>query len=167
MVGGHLTTQGGLWSALVRPAWYRGQQRELMEAAEGNLAAVGLGALADAKAGILTYGQQRRLEIARALAARPRLLLLDEPAAGLSVTESRELLEIIRSVTRSGITVMLIDHDMSLVMDIADKVIVLDFGRKICEGVPSHVRQDEKVLKAYLSTSDKQIRVRAPKLAVS
>ncbi len=160
MVGGHLATKGGLWSALLRPGWYRKEQRELARTADENLSMVGLGSLAHARASTLTYGQQRRLEIARALAARPRLLLLDEPAAGLSASESRELLGIIRSVTQAGTSVMLIDHDMSLVMDVADKIVVLDFGKKICEGTPEIVRQDAQVLHAYLGKSERSSRLR-------
>jgi branched-chain amino acid transport system ATP-binding protein len=155
MVGGHLMTKGGLWTGLVRPGWYRQQQRELEQTAERQLSLVGLGLHAKERASNLTYGQKRRLEIARALAARPKLLLLDEPAAGLSAGETRELLTIIRSLTQEGISVMLIDHDMNLVMEIADRVVVLDFGKKICEGTPEIVRQDAQVCHSYLGKSER------------
>lgn len=166
MVGGHLTTRGGLLSSLVRPHWYGRQQQELAERAEQNLAFVGLGHLAEASASTLTYGQQRKLEVARALAAKPRLLLLDEPAAGLSMVESRELLGIIRSIAESGTSVMIIDHDMTLVMDVADRIVVLDSGRKICEGTPETVRHDADVLSAYLGSLDRPSRRRKQKVQV-
>jgi branched-chain amino acid transport system ATP-binding protein len=98
----------------------------------------------------LPYGQQRLLEIARAMAARPRVLLLDEPAAGLNAEESERLAETVRMIAADGIAVLLIEHDMKLVMDIADEVVVLDYGRKIAQGTPEAVRQDPAVIAAYL-----------------
>jgi len=153
-VGSHLHTTGGLWSAVLRLPRMRAAERALEARARELLAFVGLDAAADEEANALAYGQQRLLEIARSLAAGPRLLLLDEPAAGLSVEETRRLAAAIRTIAERGTTVLLIEHDMKLVMNTADTVAVLDFGRKIAEGPPETVREDAAVIAAYLGTAD-------------
>jgi branched-chain amino acid transport system ATP-binding protein len=153
-VGSHLHTTGGLWSALLRLPRTRAAERAIEARARELLAFVGLDAVADEEANALAYGQQRLLEIARSLAAGPRLLLLDEPAAGLSVEETRRLAAAIRTIAERGTTVLLIEHDMKLVMNTADTVAVLDFGRKIAEGPPEAVREDAAVIAAYLGTAD-------------
>jgi branched-chain amino acid transport system ATP-binding protein len=153
-VGAHLHTTGGLWSALLRLPRTRAAERALEARARELLTFVGLDAAAEEEAKALAYGQQRLLEIARALAAGPRLLLLDEPAAGLSVEETRRLAAAIRTIAERGTTVLLIEHDMNLVMNTADTVAVLDFGRKIAEGPPEAVREDAAVIAAYLGTAD-------------
>jgi branched-chain amino acid transport system ATP-binding protein len=153
-VGSHLHTTGGLWSAVLRLPRTRAAERALEARARELLAFVGLDAAADEEANALAYGQQRLLEIARSLAAGPRLLLLDEPAAGLSVEETRRLAAAIRTIAERGTTVLLIEHDMKLVMNTADTVTVLDFGRKIAEGPPETVREDAAVIAAYLGTAD-------------
>ena len=111
---------------------------------------VGLEGAAESEASALAYGQQRLLEIARALAAKPKLLLLDEPAAGLSADESKRLSAAIRDIARRGTTVLLIEHDMKLVMNTADTIAVMDFGRKIAEGTPAAIRENPAVIAAYL-----------------
>jgi len=153
-VGSHLHTTGGLWSAVLRLPRTHAAERALEARARELLAFVGLDAAADEEANALAYGQQRLLEIARSLAAGPRLLLLDEPAAGLSVEETRRLAAAIRTIAERGTTVLLIEHDMKLVMNTADTVAVLDFGRKIAEGPPETVREDAAVIAAYLGTAD-------------
>jgi branched-chain amino acid transport system ATP-binding protein len=114
---------------------------------------VGLGRFRDAQAAEMPYGALKRLELARALAARPRLLLLDEPAAGLNATESREIDEVIKRISATGITVVLVEHDMKMVMGISDHILALDYGRRLAEGTPAEVRADPQVIAAYLGTA--------------
>jgi len=128
----------------------RREEQEAERLGIGLLERVGLAAEADTLAGELAYGAQRRLEIARALASNPRLLLLDEPAAGANPYESAVLVELIQDIRRSGVTVVLVEHDMSVVMRLSDGVTVLDQGRKLVEGTPDHVRNDSRVIEAYL-----------------
>jgi branched-chain amino acid transport system ATP-binding protein len=149
-VGFHRQTRGGLWSALLRPPRARQQTRRMLEDADALLGRVGLRRRAHDPAATLPFGQQRLLEIARAVAARPRLLLLDEPAAGLDLEETQELGRLLRQLRDDGLTVLFVEHDMDLVMTLADRVVVLDFGGKIAEGDPAAVQRHPAVLEAYL-----------------
>lgn len=149
-VGSHLQSSGGVWSALVRGRRSREQAAAVDANALELLEFVGLGGRAHVLATELSYGQQRLLEVARAMATKPKLLLLDESAAGLNREETDHLAKVIGDIVKRGITVLIIEHDMSLVMNLASKVIVIDFGKKIAEGTPLQVQQDSGVLDAYL-----------------
>ena len=151
-VGSHLRTRGGVASALLRPPWLRRQEEDIRAKARELLAFVGLGRQADMNAELLPYGQQRLLEVARAMAAEPRLLLLDEPAAGLNSHETDALAEVIQHINQRGITVLLIEHDVGLVTRIAHRIAVLDFGCKIAEGTPDEIKKHPDVIAAYLGT---------------
>jgi ABC-type branched-subunit amino acid transport system ATPase component len=126
------------------------------EHARRALARVGLDHLADRQANTLPYARQRLLEIARALAREPKLMLLDEPAAGMNMTEARELMALVRSIRDDGITILLVEHNMRLVMDISERITVLDFGRKVAEGTADEVRNNPDVIRAYLGTGRKR-----------
>jgi branched-chain amino acid transport system ATP-binding protein len=153
-VGFHLVTKGAIGAALLRPRWMREQEARVRGEALDLLAFVGLAAQADARADTLPYGQQRLLEVARALAAKPRLLLLDEPAAGLNTDETQALADTILRIRERGVTVLLIEHDMSLVMQIAQRIVVLDFGKKIAEGTPEEIKAHPDVIAAYLGSPE-------------
>jgi branched-chain amino acid transport system ATP-binding protein len=157
LVGFHLNTRGGFGSAVLRPGWLRAQEKRIREEAEELLARVSLAGVRDTPAGNLTCGQQRLLEIARALAVRPKLLMLDEPAAGLNTPETNELLSLIRRIRDQGLTVVLVEHDMNLVMSVADQIHVLNFGERIASGAPQQIQAHPGVIEAYLGGSPKAL----------
>jgi branched-chain amino acid transport system ATP-binding protein len=151
MIGRHCRTSAGILGAIFRGPRTRAEEAQTVSRSYELLRRVGLGHHADDLAANLPYGGQRRLEIARALATEPRLLLLDEPAAGLNPLETAELDALIQKIRREeGIAILLIEHDMRLVMSISDRAFVLDYGRKIAQGTPQEIRSDPAVIKAYL-----------------
>jgi len=152
--GLHLRGSTGLWSVLAGTARARAEEAWLAAAADDVLAFVGLTHRRDERAGALPYGEQRLVELAVALAARPRLLLLDEPAAGMTGAEKERLVALIRKIRGGDVTVFVVEHDMRLVMGLSETVIVLNNGRVIAEGVPAEIRAHPEVIRAYLGSAD-------------
>jgi branched-chain amino acid transport system ATP-binding protein len=150
LVGCHRRGRAGWAACALRTRGMRDEERRLRTRATEVLALVGLGAHAALPAAVLPYGDQRLVELARALAMEPRLLLLDEPGAGLDADEQRRLAAVIRTIRDAGAAVLLVDHHMDFVLDLADEVLVLSYGEKLAEGTPSAVRRDPAVVAAYL-----------------
>tara|TARA_A100001015_G_scaffold313718_1_gene421603 strand:- start:1311 stop:2087 length:777 start_codon:yes stop_codon:yes gene_type:complete len=156
-IGLHTQSKGYLWSAISRNLDYKKEEEQVTTSAYQLLEFVNLAQFSHQQANNLSYGDQRRLEIARALATEPKLLLLDEPAAGMNPKETNELIHLIHNIKSRGITIFLIEHDMKLVMQISEWITVLDYGEKISQGPPDVVQSDPLVISAYLGQSlDKQ-----------
>ncbi|MDA8345587.1 MAG: ABC transporter ATP-binding protein [Thermaerobacter sp.] len=154
LVGMYPRQRATILGSLLHTRGQREEERESLRRTRSWLRFVGLEGVAGVKASELAYGDQRRLEIARALAAEPDVLLLDEPAAGMNPSEKRDLMGLVRRIQGLGVTVVLIDHDMSLVMGVSDRVVVIDRGRKIAEGAPQEIQRNQHVIDAYLGSEE-------------
>ena len=152
-MGAHKRAEKGMISILINSLHYRKKEKEILERTEHILTFTGLMEKAPVLAKNLSYGEQRLLEIAVALAAEPRLLLCDEPVSGMNPEESRSTMELIRALRNQGITILLVEHDMKVVMDISDRIVVLNYGKKIAEGSPREVSENREVIEAYLGGS--------------
>ncbi len=154
MVGRHVRSRAGFVAGMLNLPWTGREEKEIRERAREMMAFIGIAGLADADAVSLSYGQQRAVELARALAGGPTLLLLDEPAAGLNIRETADMAKLIGRIRDLGITVLIVEHDMSLVMNISDEILVLSYGEKIADDIPRAVQSNPEVVRVYLGEED-------------
>jgi len=152
MVGLHTKSSSGILSCSFKLPAHRKEEKDIREKSMEWLAFTGLAGLAEVKAGSLPFGKGRLLEISRAMAAEPKIILMDEPAAGLNSRETAELAVLIRKIRESGVTVVLVEHDMDLVMDVCDPIVVLNLGKKLAEGTPRQIQENPQVIAAYLGS---------------
>jgi branched-chain amino acid transport system ATP-binding protein len=152
LIGQHLSAKRSLWEVLLAAPSVEREEAKLRDEAMRILDFVGLAHRSDEPGGALPYGEQRLLEVATALAAKPSLLLLDEPASGMNPTETSNFMKLVERIRQQGVTILLVEHDMRLVMNVSDRVIVLNQGRLIADGTPEEVQRNETVMQAYLSS---------------
>ncbi len=157
MTGRHIKSRGGFVASMLHLPWTRSEERMIRERAMELLELLSLADSANSDADSLPFGQQRAVELARALATEPALLLLDEPAAGLNIYETAEIARLISSIRDMGVTILLVEHDMSLVMDISETIVVLNFGQKIAEGNPQEIQQNPEVIRTYLGELEEPV----------
>ena len=150
MLGMHTQSRSGIMACMFKAPWHLREERLIREQAAEWLEFCGIAGLAEQKASNLPFGQGRLLEIARAMAVRPAIMLMDEPAAGLNNRETAQLAVLIRKIRATGVTVVLVEHDMELVMDICDRIVVLNLGQKLAEGTPREIQENQAVISAYL-----------------
>lgn len=156
-IGSHIYANRSLLGAFLRPPGYRRDEARLREQCDSLLDFVGLRARSQDQANSLSYGELKKLDLARAMAAKPNLLLMDEPAAGLNPSETEQLKQLILKIASSGVTVVLVEHDMKLVMDVSDHIVVLNHGQVLTQGKPVEVRNDPQVLTAYLGAQSLEV----------
>jgi branched-chain amino acid transport system ATP-binding protein len=154
MIGRHARSRSGFGSGLLAAPWTWREERSIREEAMKAIELLGVEDYRDKETGSLPFGIQRSVELARAIASEPKLLLLDEPASGLNVHETRVLAELIDRIRASGITILVVEHDMSLVMDVSDQIVVLNFGKKIAQGKPREIQANREVIDIYLGEED-------------
>ena len=154
MIGRHLHSRAEFISGMLSLPWTKKEERAIVEKAMDIMSFLGIADLAGIEATSLAYGQQRIVELGRALACEPKLLLLDEPAAGLNMRETSEMAELISRIRKTGVTVLIVEHDMSLVMNISDEIIVLSYGQKIADAAPLAIQKNPEVIRVYLGEED-------------
>ena len=154
MIGRHVRSRAGFVSGMLAAPWTWAEERSIREEAMKAIELLGISEYRDAQTGSLPFGIQRSVELARAIAAEPKLILLDEPASGLNIRETCVLCELIALIRSRGITILVVEHDMSLVMDVSDQIVVLNFGRKIAQGTPREIQANREVIDIYLGEED-------------
>lgn len=156
LTGLHCSGRSTLWDTLVRSSRETASERELADAAHDILRFVGLEQRADEQAGTLPYGEQRLIGVALALAVKPTMLLLDEPVSGMNPSETARFVKLVEKISASGVTILLVEHDMPMVMEVCDRIVVLNYGRIIAEGTPAEIQNNPEVIRAYLGQGKKR-----------
>jgi branched-chain amino acid transport system ATP-binding protein len=154
MIGRHVRSRAGFLEGMFAAPWTRAEERSIREEAMKAIELLGIAQYADKETGSLPFGIQRSVELARAVASEPKLLLLDEPASGLNIRETRVLAELIVRIRDRGVSILVVEHDMSLVMDISDEIVVLNFGKKLAQGAPREIQRNREVIDIYLGEED-------------